>query len=431
MPRKLQDGGLYSGAMPRINPRPQGVEDIPVFNAPTYDLMTLPQRDILALADRMQLKKATKEASDLAEQKYQDTLAAAYMDYKTKLLGPVHTTAQKQRLESLMQRKGVSLEGIQGLMQNQVLLKGEIRKLQDVLSDTDYINTAGEVFRGNKFREYAAEKLSKDEFVEWEETAWEPYTRGEADLEEANPVRFKSAKALKNVNFRTAESTLMGSFDTTDLNNPEEVRDMAERLAMSYYETNPEAAVAQGLLKVNDDGTYQLTPTALQKFITAVKVEQRDKVREAGLKVDYYQTQRAIADAYADGNRVGRSGSSTGSDRFPNLTSAAAIQIANVEYADILKQAPELDPNDPDLILEVEKLATLSVADRPAAKTKVIKALKEKARLNAAKSPLDSAGLPGINAPEIGQAFTPTTPQSVAPAQTKPKVYNPVTRKFE
>lgn len=335
MAKKMQTGGVS-----QVIPRPQAVEDIPVFNAPTYDLMSLPPRDILAIANKMQVNKATKEASDLAEQRYQDSLEKAYMDYKTKLFGPVHSSAQKQKLESLQQRHGISGEGVQGLLQNQVLLKDEIRKLQSALSDQDYINTAGEVFRGNKFRDYAMEKFSKDEFVEWEENAWEPYVRGEADLETANPTRFKSAKALRQVNFRTAESTLMNDFDTVNLEDQGEVSDMAQRLAMSYYETNPEAAVAQNLLQVNDDGTYQLTKPALDNFMTAVRVRQRDKQREAALSIDKYQTQRAIADAYADGNRVGRSGS--GSSKTPEDIEKTYKLLETVHGLTIPRDRPDL-----------------------------------------------------------------------------------------
>lgn len=283
MPRKFQQGGVS-----QVIPRPVGVGDIPVFQAPTFDLQPIPVHEMLAIASKMQLHQARKEASDLAEQKYQDSLENAYMDFNSKFFGPVHTERQKQTVESLGQKYSIPEDGMSGLMGNQVALKDGLNNFRKAFTSPEYISIAGEVDRGNKFRDYAEKNFDKETFVEWEQNAWQPYVSGQAALEDANPTRFKPSKVV-NANFRTAASALMADFDTVDLNNEGEVRQMAQALAKSYYETNPSAAVERNLIQVGQDGSYTLTPQALESFMSAVAVKQRDKQREAGLSMDKWE----------------------------------------------------------------------------------------------------------------------------------------------
>lgn len=404
--RKFQQGGVS-----QVIPRPQDVGDIPVFDAPTFDIMSLPPQDIAILAHKMQLAKSQKEANDLAEQRYQDSLGNVYMDYNTKFFGPVHTTKQKETIAALQAKHGIADEAPQGILSNTVLLKDWNNKLRSAMSEQDFINVAGEVARGNEFRKYAQQNFDKETFVEWEQNAWQPYVSGAASIEDANPTRFKPSKEI-NANFRVADTSVMNDFDTADLTNEKEVAQMAQTLARAYYDTNPKAAEQKGLIKINPDGTYQLTAPALASFMDAVEVRQRDKQREYRIGEDKFEDRQALLDAYRDGNRDASNSNKKGSssDLFPNLTTPSAIQIAMVERADILKQIPDLDPNDPDLLLEAEKLATMSVADRPTAKAKVIKALKAKAQAEVQNSGAGTSMLPGVSG-----SFLPQEPQSTPP----------------
>jgi hypothetical protein len=373
MPKRFQSGGVFD-----VNPRPQDVGEIPVFNAPTFDIMSLPAEDVAALASKMQMAKAQKEASDLAEQRYQDSLENVYMDYSTKFFGNTHSATQKAKLEALKTKYEIPDQGTVGLLENQVMLKDTNRKFRQAMSDPDFISVVGEVDRGNKFRDYAEKYFDKETFVEWEQSAWQPYVTGQANLEDANPTRFKSAKA---VNFASTMNTLVTgkAFDAYDFSNPVDASDAEAQLAAQYQRQNEDAAVKQGLITVNG-GVAELTQPQKDDLRRRITARQEALQQAYDRDLEKYEAKKVISERFEEPPRTNNNSSNTENIRFPNLKTNAAIQVANVEYEELLNEVPNLSPNDPDLIRAAEVLATTSAATRETKREELVKELKNKGK---------------------------------------------------
>jgi hypothetical protein len=376
--KKLQTGGVS-----QVIPRPLDVGDIPVFNAPTFDLTPIPIRDMAALASKMQYQKAQKEASDLAESKYQDSLESAYLDYNTKFFGNLHTTEQKQRIDGLQQKYNIPEQGNAAVLANQVLLKDTLRNFRLALTDQDYIQTVGEVDRGNKFREYAEKNFDKETFVDWEQNAWQPYVNGQVGLEGANPVKFKESK-VKPKDFTLVDGRFEKELNYVDLSNPDEVNYLFSTMVQAYKDADEEAAIRQ---KIIDPETGGLTKEKQDQLIFGTKMRQRGIEDTRDAKNEDWLYRKQIADAFADGNRQGRS-SSSGNEPEDIEKLYRRVEVL---------EGIEIPRDDEEITVLMEAYADGTEAEREA----IVKEIKKRAAARPKKpaQPLAPQSLPQQTAP--------------------------------
>lgn len=300
--KKMQQGGVYDVNAPTIP-----VGDIPVYNSPQLpDLLQLNGPEMLRLAQHVQSKAIQERNNELAEMRYQDALVESTLKLQDKLFGPVHTEKQKQTLEEIRAEYNIPENFDSSILDNPFLLKDMRRNLQMASLDRRFQQLAVDVARGEEYRKTAETKLIGDDFVEWNDSAWKKYLSGEATLDDVSPAKFRPKTKTSPEEFQAITNRILDKSMGVDFNNPESVANMEAIALQGYLEKNPEEAIARGLVVQNPDGTVTLSEATRKSLHQGIKFAQSDFQARQDASIDKYSTQRAIADAYADGNRAAK-----------------------------------------------------------------------------------------------------------------------------